>query len=108
MQPHLPAPLADYFAAVNDERHEDAVACFRPDATVQDEGNDYRGHDEILGWLEETCRKYSSRIEPRGVVDLGGKVIVTAGVRGNFPGSPVELDFSFGISREKITSLSIE
>lgn len=108
MTPHLPAPLADYFAAVNDERHEDAAACFRPDAIVQDEGSEHRGTDEILAWLEETCRKYSSRSEPRSVVDLGGKIIVTAEVRGNFPGSPAELDFSFGISREKITSLSIE
>jgi hypothetical protein len=108
MTPHLPAPLAAYFAAVNDHRYQDAAACFRANASVHDEDHDYRGSEEILGWIEDTCLKYSPKAEVRSVVDFGGKVIVTAEVSGNFPGSPAELDYSFSISREEITRLSIE
>jgi hypothetical protein len=36
-----------------------------------------------------------------------GGAIVTARLSGNFPGSPVDLDFEFVLDREKIISLVI-
>ena len=40
-------------------------------------------------------------------VDLDGKTVVTSRVAGNFPGSPVNLEYVFGLERDKITSLEI-
>lgn len=39
--------------------------------------------------------------------DKDGKTIVTSRVTGNFPGSPVELRYLFGLEGNKIASLEI-
>lgn len=104
---HLPEPLPDYFRAANAGNADDATACFAEDAVVLDEGEEHRGHAAIRAWIEETTRKYSPHAEPLHVTDDGKSTIVTTRVSGDFPGSPIELDYGFQIRRDRIARLEI-
>ena len=104
---HLPEPLPDYFRAANAGNAGDAAACFAEEAVVHDEDQEHRGHLAIRDWVVETTRRYSPRMEPLSVTDDGKTVIVTAEVSGNFPGSPIELEYCFQIRRGRIIRLEI-
>jgi hypothetical protein len=86
----------------------DAVAdCFAPDATVRDEGRLRTGLKEIAAWRRETEAKYHHTVTPVAVAERGGKTVVATKMTGNFPGSPVMVDFVFQLKGDKITSLEI-
>lgn len=102
----LPKPIADYFTA--DATNETAVAnCFTADATVVDEKQTHRGRDAIARWKAETSSKYDYRSEPVSIDDKDGRVVVTAHLTGNFPGSPVDLRYAFTLSGDAIARLEI-
>jgi hypothetical protein len=48
-----------------------------------------------------------SRREPLALTQKGDKTIVTNRLTGNFPGSPIELQFVFRLEGNKIASLEI-
>lgn len=89
--------LNRYFAAQNALDAEAMVACFAPDAQVHDEGRDYKGRDEILEWKKDTIAKYGISIEPLRQTEEGDATTIVARVAGNFPGSPAELSYAFGL-----------
>jgi len=104
----FPDPLPRYFAAQNALDAEAMVACFAPDAKVHDERRAYAGRDAILGWKRDTIAKYGISIEPLEARESGGDILVTARVAGNFPGSPADLTYTFGLSPDGlIRTLSI-
>jgi hypothetical protein len=103
---NLPKPIADYFSA--DKGDGEAVAqCFTENAVVKDEGHAYNGLDEIRRWKTESSTKYEYTSEPIAVEQAGGKTSVTSHLVGNFPGSPVDLRYFFGLKGEKIASLEV-
>lgn len=102
----LPKPIADYFAA--DATDGAAVAkCFTADAVVIDEKKTHTGRNAIAAWKSEASAKYDYAAEPIAIDDQGGRVIVTAHVSGNFPGSPVDLRYAFALSDDAIARLEI-
>src|SRR6476469_1798982 len=104
----LPDPLPRYFAAQNALDADAMTACFAPDAEVHDDGGTYNGRSAILGWKHETIAKYGIRIDPLEATEEDGATIVIARVAGNFPGSPADLTYRFGLSPEGlIRTLSI-
>ena len=94
----LPMNLDRYFAAQNAHDAEGMVACFAPDAKVKDEGKEYAGRDEIRGWKEATIAKYGIRVEPLRMSERDGTTSVLAKVSGDFPGSPADLTYDFGLA----------
>lgn len=77
------APLSDtdaYFAQ------------FAADAVVEDEGHEHHGVDAIRAWRSEVP---AVSYEVRGIRGADGEHIARASIAGDFPGSPVELDFHF-------------
>ena len=103
---NLPEPVAAYFIA--DELDGEAVArCFTDDAVVKDEGHTYNGRAAIKKWKQDASAKYVYTSEPLVCEQQDGKVVVTCRLRGNFPGSPVDLRFFFELSRDKIALLEI-
>lgn len=103
----LPEPIEAYFAA--DRRDGRAVArCFTSDATVVDEGQTHTGLAAIEAWKTAASAKYSYVAEPVALEKKDGKHIVTSRVTGDFPGSPVDLQFTFTLERGKIASLEIK
>ncbi len=102
----LPKPIAVYLAA--DGGDSEALSlCFAEDAIVRDEGQTHRGLAAIKQWKAEARKKYQYTIEPLASARKGAKTIVTNRLTGNFPGSPVDLQFVFELDGDKIASLEI-
>jgi SnoaL-like domain len=102
----LPKPIAAYFTA--DKGDSQAVAeCFTENAVVKDEGHTYQGKAAIKQWKVEASAKYQYSTEPFACEQKADKVVVTSKLTGNFPGSPVNLRFFFGLEGDKIASLEI-
>ena len=104
---NLPRPIALYIAAENSGDAEALAKCFAENAMVRDENQTIEGLDAIRKWKAETKKKYQHTIEPLAVAEWDGKTVVTNRLTGNFPGSPIELEFVFMLDRDKITSLEI-
>ena len=103
---NLPEPIAEYFAA--DRHGADAVAlCFTKDGVVRDEGHTYTGVAAIEKWKAGAFAQYSYIAEPVALEKKDGKHIVTSRVTGDFPGSPVNLQFVFTLERGRIATLEI-
>jgi hypothetical protein len=108
MSVELPKPVAVYFHADADKADRTAVVrCFTDTAVVKDEGNVYTGRAEIARWKTESAAKYSYTSKPIKSERLDGKTIVTSHLTGDFPGSPVDLRYIFGLDGDRIASLEI-
>ena len=103
----LPTPIALYIAAENRGDTEAMTQCFAEHAVVRDEGKTIKGLAAIKRWKAETKKKYQHTIEPLAFVQKDGKTIVTNRLTGNFPGSPIELEFVFTLDGDKIATLEI-
>jgi hypothetical protein len=107
MSADLPIPIAIYIAAANRGETEALAQCFAESAVVRDEGKTIEGLAAIKKWMIETKQKYQHTIEPLAATQKDGKTIVTNRLTGNFPGSPVELEFVFTLDRDQIVALEI-
>ncbi|HEY3198423.1 MAG TPA: nuclear transport factor 2 family protein [Nitrospirales bacterium] len=107
MSVDLPEPIAVYIAAENGHDPEAVARCFADHAIVRDEGRTIEGLAAIKQWKAETKKKYQHTVEPLASVQKDGKTVVTNRLIGNFPGSPIELQFIFGLDGNKIASLEI-
>jgi hypothetical protein len=103
----LPNPVASYLAAEKAKDADRLALCFAENALVHDEGHDYRGVDAIRTWKRDADAKYKYVLEPLDASVSGQRVKLRARLTGNFPGSPVELDHTFTLANDKITSLEI-
>ncbi|MBL9136474.1 MAG: nuclear transport factor 2 family protein [Verrucomicrobiales bacterium] len=103
---HLPNPIATYFAAESGDG-EAVSQCFTEDAIVKDEGRIYNGRNAIRKWKVDASTRYQYTSEPFASEARDGKTVVTSHVAGNFPGSPVDLQFCFELEGDKIASLEI-
>jgi len=54
------------------------------------------------------AKKYQHTLEPVAASARGGKIVVSTKLTGNFPGSPVTLDFVFTLEGGKIAALEIK
>jgi ketosteroid isomerase-like protein len=103
----LPGKLAAYFAAVNEKDIEAMLAPFAEDASVRDEGEDFRDRGAIREWIEKTTEKYGVSIEVQSVETNGDAVRVGALVAGTFPGSPIVLHYDFVLESGAIKRLEV-
>jgi ketosteroid isomerase-like protein len=103
----MPEPIAQYMAA-EEAKDADALSrCFTEDGTVHDEGQDYHRRHSIRQWKHAVDAKYRYVLQTVNVQTFGDLVTVRARLTGEFPGSPVELDHIFKLSKDKIVSLEI-
>ncbi len=102
----LPAVVASYFEAANRFDAVAAAACFTPDAMVCDNGREFIGTAAIERLMSE-----SNEVQPKVTVTrakVNGEIATIVGtVEGNFPESPVELDFEFHLQDGKISQLTV-
>jgi ketosteroid isomerase-like protein len=104
----LPGAIARYLEAANHFDAAAAAACFTPDATVRDEAHSYVGTEAIKTWVSNTSEKYRPQTTALDVRETGPVVAVKVRVEGQFPGSPVELDFEFSLRNDAIAELTIK
>ena len=103
----LPQPVVNYLAAVTAKDTQMFARCFTDDALVHDEGRAYRGLDAIRSWKQETQTKYKYVMKPLDASVSQKTVKLRVRLTGDFPGSPVDLDYTFTLANDKITSLEI-
>ena len=106
MSINLPKPIDAYFAADRGDS-ETIAGCFTENAIVKDEGHTYNGLAAIQQWKTDSTKKYTYTSTPFASEEKDGKTIVTSRVAGNFPGSPVDLRYRFGLEDNKIAFLEI-
>jgi hypothetical protein len=104
---NLPKPIALYIQAENSGDVSLLDRCFVQDTVVRDENATHSGLAAIKKWKAETKKKYQHTVDPLSFSEKDGRFIVTNKLTGNFPGSPIELDFVFTIRGDKIVSLEI-
>lgn len=103
---NLPEPIAAYFDA--DRQDAQAVArCFTKDGVVLDEGKTHAGRTAIEAWKTDATSKYAYIATPHALEKQGPAYVVTAHVAGTFPGSPVDLRYTFTLERSKVATLEI-
>ena len=101
-------PLKPYEAAVRAAREtQPLIEEFAPDAIVPDEGQTYDGLAAIKNWMASTKKKYGHTVAPLELVERGGQSVLKARLTGNFPGSPITVNFSFVLADGKLRSLEI-
>ena len=104
MSLNLPKTIAAYFSA--DKGDSKTLArCFSENAIVKDEGHTYNGLAAIKKWKAEG--KYTYTSEPFASEQKDGKTVIKSHLVGNFPGSPTDLRYFFGLVGDKIASLEI-
>lgn len=103
---NLPAAIAAYFAT--DAADAGGVAsCFTQDGVVIDERREHRGRQAIERWKTEATAKYHYTSEPISVEGSEPDVTVIARVTGDFPGSPIALQYRFTLEGDGISRLEI-
>jgi hypothetical protein len=103
----LPAAVTRYLAAANRFDALVAADCFTADAAVSDENRDYVGRDAIRGWVAETSRNYRPAFTVMRAFVHDDDVTLAVAVSGQFPGSPVTLDYMLRLQHGKILLLTI-
>ena len=105
---NLPKPLDAYFLAANRQDREAFIKCFAEDAFVKDEGKGRKGHVDIAAWNDAAVKKYNCSYEVVKFERTVQGADVTAKVSGSFPGSPIDLTYSFVLEHELIKELGIK
>ena len=108
MSLNLPRPVATYLEAEKAKNADMLALCFADDALVHDEGHDYRGLDAIIAWKRNADVKYSFVMEPLSATVNDKTVTLRARLTGNFPGSPIQVDYTFALANDKIVRLEIQ
>lgn len=81
-----------YFELAPSSDTDAYFAQFDADATVEDEGHEHHGVDAIRAWRSEVP---TVSYEVRDIRGDDATHVARALIAGDFPGSPVELDFHF-------------
>jgi len=104
----LPEVVTRFLAAANRCDAGRVAACFAPHATVRDENRDYVGRAAIRAWVAESCQRYRPTFTPLRSFVGPRRVGLAVAVSGQFPGSPVTLDYDLRLQTGKILTLTIE
>ncbi|POR52655.1 nuclear transport factor 2 family protein [Bosea psychrotolerans] len=104
---NLPNCIKDYFDADSRNDPDALVATLSTDAIVEDERMRHVGADAIRKWWAEAKQKTPHVNEPIDAATTGNVTRVRAKVSGEFPGSPVTLQFAFTVQDDRIVRLEI-
>ena len=107
MSIQLPVPIERYVQIANSGTPDGVPECFAADATVHDEGQTYKGVAAIRNWMAAAKKKYGHTVAPLELAEHGGQSVLKTRLTGNFPGSPITVNFSFVLADGKIRSLEI-
>lgn len=103
----IPEVVSAYFDADQASNVDALNHIFSESAIVEDDGSLYRGIVEIRTWLLAMKEKYQYSLEIIDVSNTGHISTVLTQGSGNFPNSPVKLNFQFTLENDKVVKLSI-
>ncbi|MFI5509196.1 nuclear transport factor 2 family protein [Mycobacterium sp. NPDC051804] len=105
----LPPTITTYLAAHEAKNATTAITSFTADAVVTDEGNTYRGRDEIGDWLRNAASEFTFTTEfVSATTSEAGHVDVLQHLEGDFPGGVADLHFRFIMNGALVSRLVIE
>jgi hypothetical protein len=105
----LPTTITTYLDAHVRRDVEVAITTLAPDAAVTDEGQTYRGHDEIRDWLGRAGSEFTYTTEFIGATAIDAShVDVLHRIEGDFPGGVADLHYRFTLDGDSISRLIIE
>ena len=104
----LPAPIVNYFAAVNAHDPDRATACFTPDAVVADDGHTRIGTDSIRQWIRHAIAQYRLTSEITAAEKTANAMLISVQTAGTFPGSPIDFKYIFTLAGNRISTLQIK
>ena len=107
MNMELPQLVALYLQEEKPDGMDCIERCFTADAEVHDESQTMRGWSAIREWKRSARLRYEYQVKPLSAKQQGDNVYVHVLTSGNFPGSPVELDYTFVLSGDRIASMEI-
>ncbi len=103
----LPAAVTRYLEAANRFDATAAADCFAAGASVHDENQEHVGRAAIRAWVAETSRKFRPAFTVMRAAANGDEISLSVAVSGQFPGSPVTLDYELQLRDGKISMLTI-
>lgn len=106
MTTDLPPVIAAFFQAHNSDHTDDFNQLFTADALVSDGAHQYRG-PAIKEWMDGAIAKYQPTAAITNLTQAGNQTIATAQVSGTFPGSPIQLRYTFTLHHGQIATLAI-
>lgn len=104
----LPEIITTYLTAQEARDTATAITTFAADAVVTDEGQTYRGRDEIRGWLDSAGSEYTFTTEFVSASASEAGIDVVQHLEGDFPGGTADLHFRFTTDGALIGRLVIE
>lgn len=102
---NLPKVVTELIKTQNNFDSVAYAACFTETAVVFDEGKTHNGRKEIENWIDKANREYQATMKPLDYNETEN--ILSAETSGNFPGSPIVLNYHLQITDELIQSLKI-
>ena len=104
----LPEVVRRYQNAHDHHDTDRALSAFASNARVVDEAREYRGVEQIRGWLDTTARQftYTRTLVGAEVIDTDTWLVVNH-LEGDFPGGVVDLQYRFVVSDDLIVELVI-
>jgi len=104
-----PDAVRAYMRLSADADRAAAIVAFADTAQVTDDGHDYLGATAVRTWLDRAASEYTFTTTPLAARNpTTGETTVTCHLEGNFPGSPVDLDYRFQLdSTQRIQRLEI-
>jgi ketosteroid isomerase-like protein len=102
---NLPNVISELTKAQNNFDSFAYADCFSETAVVFDEGKTHNGKTEIQQWIEKANEDYHATMKPLEYSEKDE--ILKAEVSGNFPGSPINLNYHFQLGNGLIESLRI-
>jgi len=104
-----PDAVRAYMRLTADGDRAAAIVAFADTAHVTDDGHDYHGATAVRTWLDRAASEYTFTNTPLAAATTElGRTVVTCRLEGTFPGSPVDLDYSFDLdAAQRIERLEI-
>ena len=104
----LPATVRGFLAAHTARDADAAIRTFTPTAGVVDQGQTFRGTDEVLGFLRSAGAEFTYTTELVGAQRIDeARYVATNRLEGNFPGGLADLDYRFAMDGDLIAELVI-
>lgn len=103
---HLPAAARSFVDGWQGGDASKVAALFTEDAVVSDQGETFRGREEIRGWIDGSIHLFTTTLTFLGARDVDGMVGASYRLEGDFPGGVAELEYQFHLNDDgKIVQL---
>ena len=104
----LPPTIRDYLASHTARDVDAALRAFSADGSVTDEGQTFRGAEEIRRFLSQAGAEFRYTTELIGAQRVDdAHWVATNRLEGDFPGGVAELDYRFTLADDLIAELVI-